>query len=585
MEANSEKQVARQKRLEAGHAWVIAIGVGLSVIGFLGVRWWEGRQAFREFEYQSFILTSAIRSRLNGAPAALGWISVPDSAAQENTVLVREAFRWAVSQRSEMERLFWIRRVPHDARGAFEARAGGGLRIMQKGADGKLAPAERRDQHFPVCQVTAPDGEESDVVGLDVAADPALARVALQVEKTGRYVINRGVALGRSEPAGPGTLQVWLPVYPKRRGRERAEAGAPLTLAGIIVADIDATAAIEHGRSGLLVEDVDFLLTAPGPDNRKLLLHSSASKGPQGDADGLSAEFLSGRHWKSESDVLGEKWQFLCRPSERFAASRQGIACFVVLGVGLLLTYVVSVYVRQLIEQQKQLVENERLKTAQTMAKMAGRKLRQPMTSLLLALHYIELDEKSQDDKMTQMISETIDEMNGLLAQLIRITDMGEEEEAAVTDQLQAELVQEAAEQEAPVAEGTPRLLVIEDEDSVRKLMVLVVKDMGFDVDAVDNGEEAVERIKANDYGLALADIVLPGISGVEVYLESRKIKPDLPFLFLSGYPLKDEWLPVLERSAGFLSKPCPVEKIKGVLTRMFPQMAPAEDAAPAEQT
>jgi signal transduction histidine kinase/ligand-binding sensor domain-containing protein/ActR/RegA family two-component response regulator len=89
---------------------------------------------------------------------------------------------------------------------------------------------------------------------------------------------------------------------------------------------------------------------------------------------------------------------------------------------------------------------------------------------------------------------------------------------------------------EAP--SGSERILVVEDDESVRKVAVMVLQHLGYTVDDVASGEAALERLGRPNGGpdLLLTDIVLTGISGPELAARAREVHPALPVLFMSGY-------------------------------------------------
>jgi PAS domain S-box-containing protein len=87
----------------------------------------------------------------------------------------------------------------------------------------------------------------------------------------------------------------------------------------------------------------------------------------------------------------------------------------------------------------------------------------------------------------------------------------------------------------APV-QGT--ILVAEDEDMVRLLAVRVLEGAGFRVIVARDGEEALEVVeaRAEEIDLALLDVVMPKVSGVDVHRRLRAVRPGVPVLFSSGY-------------------------------------------------
>lgn len=73
-----------------------------------------------------------------------------------------------------------------------------------------------------------------------------------------------------------------------------------------------------------------------------------------------------------------------------------------------------------------------------------------------------------------------------------------------------------------------PRALVVEDDAATRDALRRIVTDEGFDVDAVADGERALELIFTERYAVVVLDIVLPGMSGADVMEQLREISPEI---------------------------------------------------------
>ena len=82
------------------------------------------------------------------------------------------------------------------------------------------------------------------------------------------------------------------------------------------------------------------------------------------------------------------------------------------------------------------------------------------------------------------------------------------------------------------------KILIIEDEAAIRRVLKKIISEESkqYEVfDAVD-GMQGIELIKENDYDLVLCDIKMPKMDGIDVLKYSKKIKPELPFLMISGH-------------------------------------------------
>ena len=78
------------------------------------------------------------------------------------------------------------------------------------------------------------------------------------------------------------------------------------------------------------------------------------------------------------------------------------------------------------------------------------------------------------------------------------------------------------------------KILIVDDEDLIRNVIrEYLIKD-NYTVDEASNGEEAIEKVKNNDYNLIIMDIMMPKMDGYQACKEIKKIK-DVPFVMLSA--------------------------------------------------
>ncbi|OOH80230.1 response regulator [Pseudomonas koreensis] len=81
-------------------------------------------------------------------------------------------------------------------------------------------------------------------------------------------------------------------------------------------------------------------------------------------------------------------------------------------------------------------------------------------------------------------------------------------------------------------------ILVVEDDNIVRMLIVDVLEELEFEVLEADGSEQALQILKdaTKHIDLMMTDVGLPGMDGRELATEARKLRPALPILFASGY-------------------------------------------------
>lgn len=103
------------------------------------------------------------------------------------------------------------------------------------------------------------------------------------------------------------------------------------------------------------------------------------------------------------------------------------------------------------------------------------------------------------------------------------------------------------------------KILVIEDESAIRRVLVKILTEENdaYVVEEAEDGSKGLEMIRKNDYDLALCDIKMPKMDGVEVLQAARKIKPEIPFIMISGHGDLDTAVNTMRLGAfDYISKP-----------------------------
>jgi two-component system, cell cycle response regulator CpdR len=80
------------------------------------------------------------------------------------------------------------------------------------------------------------------------------------------------------------------------------------------------------------------------------------------------------------------------------------------------------------------------------------------------------------------------------------------------------------------------RILVAEDEGSVREFVARALRGRGHEVTAVEDGGSALEALEIEAYDLLLTDIVMPGLDGIALALKAGKEYPGMPVLMMTGF-------------------------------------------------
>ena len=80
------------------------------------------------------------------------------------------------------------------------------------------------------------------------------------------------------------------------------------------------------------------------------------------------------------------------------------------------------------------------------------------------------------------------------------------------------------------------RILVAEDDGAVQSFVSRALTHKGHEVTAVDDGVQALERLRTDSFDLLITDIVMPELDGIALALKVTKDYPDLPILLMTGY-------------------------------------------------
>lgn len=137
-----------------------------------------------------------------------------------------------------------------------------------------------------------------------------------------------------------------------------------------------------------------------------------------------------------------------------------------------------------------------------------------------------------------------------------------------------------------PNTARTRRLLVIEDDADIARLLRIHLADLGFGVDHVANGIDGFNRAANGAYSLIVLDLMLPGLDGLEICRRLRAQKVHTPVLMLTAKSSELDRVLGLELGADdYLTKPFSIKelqaRVKAILRRIELESGEAEDDAP----
>jgi DNA-binding NtrC family response regulator len=121
----------------------------------------------------------------------------------------------------------------------------------------------------------------------------------------------------------------------------------------------------------------------------------------------------------------------------------------------------------------------------------------------------------------------------------------------------------------APSAPAPPNVLVIDDEEMMRAMLARELPRLGFNVTTAAGGEEGVERAQNEEFSVAVVDILMPGLDGLETLKRLRHESPGTEVVLLTGHGTIEGAVAGMRAGAyDYLTKPCRLVELSAVLWR-----------------
>ena len=115
----------------------------------------------------------------------------------------------------------------------------------------------------------------------------------------------------------------------------------------------------------------------------------------------------------------------------------------------------------------------------------------------------------------------------------------------------------------AAAAAGRPRVLVVDDEATIRDLLSKTLALAEYDVDLAPDGRAALDRLRLIPYDLLITDLKMPGVDGLTVIREARRLKADLPVIIITGFSNEASAIEAVNLGvSGYLTKPFRVPRV-----------------------
>ncbi|MDH3328727.1 MAG: sigma-54 dependent transcriptional regulator [Desulfobulbaceae bacterium] len=127
-------------------------------------------------------------------------------------------------------------------------------------------------------------------------------------------------------------------------------------------------------------------------------------------------------------------------------------------------------------------------------------------------------------------------------------------------------------------------ILIIDDELSMREFLKILLEKDGHTVEMAANGSSALELAASNDFDLVVSDIRMPGMSGLDLLAELKKINGDLPVIMITAFASPEDAVVAMKNGAyDYITKPFKVEEIKKVIKSATARKTVSTEELPSE--
>jgi excisionase family DNA binding protein len=114
-----------------------------------------------------------------------------------------------------------------------------------------------------------------------------------------------------------------------------------------------------------------------------------------------------------------------------------------------------------------------------------------------------------------------------------------------------------------PIASSTPRILVADDEEAIRELLARALALAEYEVRTVPDGQSAIDLLRREPFQLLITDLRMPGVDGLAVIREARRLSADIPVVVITGYSSEASAIEAINLGvSGYLTKPFRVAKV-----------------------
>lgn len=211
------------------------------------------------------------------------------------------------------------------------------------------------------------------------------------------------------------------------------------------------------------------------------------------------------------------------------------------------LTSELAIALREIRDNQKNLIEMENLRSVRQLAGAVAHEFSQPLQALT---NYISLIKASgRIEPFAGKAELMVTRIAGLTENLRNITSLSKKKYVD-TQILDLKMASQKAES------TNSKILVVDDESSVLDSLTELLKVHGFECDGASNGKDAIDMISENNYKIIISDVSMPSMSGTDLYKVLKEKGNPSRFVFLTAYDIPDDVKDIVDEADALLRKP-----------------------------
>ena len=114
-----------------------------------------------------------------------------------------------------------------------------------------------------------------------------------------------------------------------------------------------------------------------------------------------------------------------------------------------------------------------------------------------------------------------------------------------------------------------PRILIVDDEKKMRRILQIILKDQGYKIDLAQDGNEAWQHFQRTSYDLVITDLKMPGRDGMELLRLINKKNSDVPVIVITAYGSVESAVKAIKAGAfDYITKPFENEEIRIIVSK-----------------